>query len=68
MLMQMRALTAAARTICYAAAGRLDVSVRLLTPRPAALRRPARSAHANRKGISTDMATRYFLGVQVLAA
>ena len=50
--MQMRALTAAARTICYATAVALDVAVRAHRRQDArACRRPRRAADPDRKGV-----------------
>src|SRR5258708_26554982 len=57
MLMQMRAMTAAARTICYATAVALDVSVRATpanTPGPAAAR--AALLPPTAKAVATDIA------------
>ena len=52
MLMQMRALTAAARTICYATAVALDVSVRATDSKTRGCRRrPRRVADADRQGV-----------------
>ena len=52
MLLQMRALTAAARTICYATAVALDISVRAADPGDAGAGGcPRRVADADRKGL-----------------
>src|ERR1700693_4205793 len=67
MLMQMRALTAAARTICYATAVALDVSVRATDARVRALA-AARGALLTpiAKAFSTDIGNEVaYLGVQV---
>jgi 3-(methylsulfanyl)propanoyl-CoA dehydrogenase len=67
MLMQMRALTAAARTICYATAVALDVSVRASDPNTRALA-AARGALLTpiAKAFSTDIGNEVAsLGVQV---
>jgi alkylation response protein AidB-like acyl-CoA dehydrogenase len=67
MLMQMRALTAAARTICYAAAVALDVSVRAADPKTRGLA-AARGALLTpiAKAFSTDIGNEVTsLGVQV---
>jgi len=67
MLMQMRALTAAARTICYAAAVALDVSVRAADPKTRDLA-AARGALLTpiAKAFSTDIGNEVTsLGVQV---
>ena len=67
MLMQMRALTAAARTICYATAVALDVSVRAKDPKTRALA-AARGALLTpiAKAFSTDIGNEVAsLGVQI---
>jgi hypothetical protein len=67
MLMQMRALTAAARTICYATAVALDVSVRAADPKTRGLA-AARGALLTpiAKAFSTDIGNEVTsLGVQV---
>src|SRR6202041_327732 len=67
MLMQMRALTAAARTICYATAVALDVSVRATDPKVRSLA-AARGALLTpiAKAFSTDIGNEVSsLGVQV---
>ena len=67
MLMQMRALTAASRTICYATAVALDISVRATDPRTRALA-AARGALLTpiAKAFSTDIGNEVTsLGVQV---
>src|SRR5437588_2632040 len=67
MLMQMRALTAAARTICYATAVALDVSVRATDPKTRGLA-AARGALLTpiAKAFSTDIGNGVtWLGVQI---
>src|SRR3954465_8334398 len=67
MLMQMRALTAAARTICYATAVALDVSVRATDPKVRSLA-AARGALLTpiAKAFSTDIGNEVAsMGVQV---
>ena len=67
MLMQMRALTAAARTICYATAVALDISVRAKDPKTRALA-AARGALLTpiAKAFSTDIGNEVAsLGVQI---
>src|SRR5260221_9385343 len=67
MLMQMRALTAAARTICYATAVALDVSGRAPDPKTRSTP-PARAARLTpiAKAFSTDIGNEVsYLGVQV---
>ncbi len=67
MLMQMRALTAAARTICYATAVALDISVRATDPKTRALA-AARGALLTpiAKAFSTDIGNEVAsLGVQI---
>src|SRR6201999_4369446 len=67
MLMQMRALTAASRTICYATAVALDVSVRAKDPKA----RADAAAHGAlltpiAKAFSTDIGNEVaYLGVQI---